>query len=72
MSDMEIKEETLPEEVAAEETVTAEEMIPEAEAEDAADAAGKLKGSDKRRLKKAEAELAEANKKLEAMEATLA
>ena len=33
---------------------------------------GKLKGADKKRLKKAEAELAEANKKLDALEAELA
>lgn len=63
MSDMEKKEEILSEEETADEVVTAEA---EAEAEE-----GKLKLGDKRRLKKLEAELAEANKKLEAMDATL-
>ena len=46
----------------------------EAPAEEAAETAneGKLKGSDKKKLKKAEAELAETQKKLEAAEAALA
>ena len=43
-----------------------------AEDAEAAEAEGKLKGADKKRLKKAEAELAETKKKLEAAEATLA
>ena len=46
----------------------------EAPAEEAAETAneGKLKGSDKKKLKKAEAEIAETQKKLEAAEAALA
>ena len=52
-----------------EEVSTAEET--EAPAEETPEE-GKLKGADKKRLKKAEAELAETKKKLEAAEATLA
>lgn len=55
----------VPEEVTEETTETAE-------AAEAPDAEGKLKGGDKKRLKKAEAELAETKKKLEAAEAALA
>ncbi len=55
------------------EAVDASEIIEEAEADRAElPDDSKLKGSDKKRLKKAEAELAEARKKLEATEATLA
>lgn len=54
-------------EAAAEDAGAAEDTA----ADTAADG-GKLKGADKKRLKKAEAELAEAQKKLEAAEAALA
>ena len=55
------------EETPAEETAETAETAEPAEAAD-----GKLKGADKKRLKKAEAELAETKKKLEAAEAALA
>ena len=56
------------------ETAEAPEPTVEAPAEEAAETAteGKVKGSDKKKLKKVEAELAETQKKLEAAEAALA
>ena len=52
---------------------TAEETAADyAEESEAAEGEGKLKGADKKRLKKAEAELTETKKKLEAAEASLA
>lgn len=56
------------------ETPETVEPTAEAPAEEAAETAneGKLKGSDKKKLKKAEAELAESQKKLEAAESALA
>ena len=48
----------------------ADEMTPEPAEEEVSD--GKLKGADKKRLKKAEAELAEVKKKLDAAETALA
>ena len=56
------------------ETAEAPEPTFEAPAEEAAETAteGKVKGSDKKKLKKVEAELAETQKKLEAAEAALA
>lgn len=61
-------------EAAADKEVSATETDIEAEvpAEDTAADEGKLKGADKKRLKKAEAELADTKKKLEAAEAALA
>ena len=56
------------EEVAAE--AAADDAVETPDAEETAD--GKLKGADKKRIKKAEAELAEVKKKLEAAEAALA
>ena len=56
------------------ETAEAPEPTVEAPAEEAAETAteGKVKGSDKKKLKKVEADLAETQKKLEAAEAALA
>ena len=54
------------------EEIPSEAEAVETEAPEADTADGKLKGGDKKRLKKAEAELAETKKKLEAAEAALA
>ena len=64
---VEVPEETAE---AVEEAAVEEAAVEEAVEAEAAD--GKLKGADKKRLKKAEAELAETKKKLEAAEAALA
>ncbi len=64
------KNQNLDTETPVEAEEVAAEPVEEAAEEESSD--GKLKGADKKRLKKAEAELAEVKKKLEATEAALA
>ena len=68
MSDNEKNLDTEAVETPAEEVPAAEEAAETVETPEE----GKVKGSDKKKLKKAEAELAETKKKLEAAEAALA
>lgn len=68
--DENLEVETMPD-PEAEATGVTDEAVEETEPTETADG-GKLKGGDKKRLKKAEAELAETKKKLEAAEAALA